>query len=485
MMYNESSQHEFHEPRRLHPVTIIIEVFTAIKNTIFGFGIGLIITLQESFIFFLIFLLLFIVGIIVYSIVSWLRFTYWIEGDELRVEQGVLIRRKRYLSVNRIHKIDLTANIVHRLFKLVEVQIDSASSSGEAEVYLTAVNVADAKKLRRALQAKKVVTNVETEVQEHVIAKQKISWQRLFIAGSTSGSAGIIILALLTLFSQIEELIPRNIFNQVYSWLIQLSVVFIMGFVLLLLFLLWLFGIAGTMLRYGHFTLEKRENELFIKRGLLETKELTIPFDRIQAIGIEQSPIRQPLGYVRVFAIVAGGSFDKLESYPVLFPILHKTELQSFLQTFLADYEILDNQPLKRVAKKGLKYYMLTLVLLPLIAAIPFTYFLPQYVWIPLIILGVTSFWGWLQYKDAQFAIAENFLVIQRRRIDKTKIIVQKKRIQALAMSQHRLQKYDDIASFTISLLGSEGLGSHYRIKHVTLEDAYAVGDWYSYRNEE
>src|SRR5699024_7788764 len=125
-----------------------------------------------------------------------------------------------------------------------------------------------------------------------------------------------------------------------------------------LLFVLWLIGIANTMIKYGNFTIEKRNNELFIKRGLLETKELTIPFDRIQAIGLEQSIIRHPFRYVTVYAVVAGGSFDKNETFPVLFPLMKEEEGALFLQEFVPDYPIESEKEKMTLPRSALKYYV-------------------------------------------------------------------------------------------------------------------------------
>src|SRR5699024_2557968 len=92
--------------------------------------------------------------------------------------------------------------------------------------------------------------------------------------------------------------IPRQFYDHTLEYLIVLSIVIIIGLVFVVLFILCLLGIAGTMIKYGHFTITKREDELFITRVLLEKKQLTIPLRRIQAVGIEESIIRQPLGYV-------------------------------------------------------------------------------------------------------------------------------------------------------------------------------------------
>src|SRR5699024_1341853 len=100
-----------------------------------------------------------------------------------------------------------------------------------------------------------------------------------------------------------------------------------------ILIVLWLFGIAGTMIKYGNFTIINRGDELFITRGLLEKKQITIPLNRIQAVGIQESMIRQPLGYGTIFAEVAGGALEKGEDFStVLFPMIKRSEIEPFLQ---------------------------------------------------------------------------------------------------------------------------------------------------------
>lgn len=472
------------KPRRLHPAAMYFNLVKVIKETIFGLGIGLILTFKESLFYFLSFVVLFLLLLIVSSILSWLRFTYRVEENELRIEQGVFIRKKRYISINRIHKIDLTANVIHRLFKLTKVQIDTASSGDGAEVSLSAVKLEDGVLLRQALKTeqKEKASKKELEQVEQTNPTKKITWKRLFIAGSTSGSIGVIFVAIWIGFSQIEELIPRKVYNSTYAWFVELGLVFLVGFILFVLFLLWLFGIAGTMIKYGNFTIEKREKELFIKRGLLETKELTIPFERIQAIGIEQSLIRQPFKFVRVFAVVAGGSFDNLEPFPVLFPLMREKEVERFLAQYTPDHPIEADTPFTPLCKKGRKYYLFKASILFILAWIPIIYFFPTYSWIPLILIVISLLFGWLQHKDGGYYIAGKRLTIRKRGFNKVMITTHHRRIQALEKSQHKLQAKERLATTGISLIGSGGLGTHYSLRHLTDENANEIADWYSYR---
>lgn len=485
MISNQTEQvyEKFSHPRRLHPTAIIFALFTTIKEMIFGIGIGLIFTLKESVFFFLIVGGIFLACIIIFSILSWLRFTYYVEDDELRIEQGILNRKKRYISINRIHKIDLTANVIHRLFRLVKVQIDTASNSGDAEVSLSAIRMDDATELRMLLQHNKEQEETDNTIKAEQ-SSESISWKRLFIAGSTSGSAGVIVIALLTVFSQIEELIPRYLFNVAYDWLINIGVYALAILLLLIAILFWIFGIAGTMIRYGNFTIEKREKELFIRRGLLETKELTIPYDRIQAIGIEQSPIRQPFGFVTVFAVVAGGSFDRLETFPILFPIIHKSEVEEFINKFVPNYDYSLKKQLKPLPRRSLIFYIAKSFIAPLFVLVASLIFIPTLYWLALVVLIFNLILSMFQYKDLGHYISDENFVLQKRTLQKVTLFTEKKRIQAFEKRVHKIQAFRQVASVTISLIGMQGLGTHYTLKHVRDEDANLMADSFSYRKE-
>lgn len=482
MTYNEeniSYIERFKEPSRLHPIAILLNLFRVIKETIFGLGIGLIITLKESVVFFLAFLAVFLLLLVITSILSWFRFTYRIEDDELRVEQGIFIHKKRFISLHRIHKIDISANIIHRLFNLAHVQIDTASSGDGAEVSLIAIDKKTAKQLQRALTSVEITTE-EEQVQQHGQAKE-ISWQRLFIAGLTSGSIGVIFLALLAVFSQFEEFVPDRMYNSAYVWLVSLGLVFIIGLLIVMLIFLWVLGILGTMLKYGKFTIQKREKELIIERGLIETKQLTIPFDRIQAVGIQQNLIRQPLKYVRIFAVVAGGSFDKMEPFPVLFPLLKEEEVAPFLREFLPEFTP-TKQELIPIAKRGRPFYLWNAAIFFILLVIPVAYFFPSFLWLVLLLVIISLLFGWLQHKDGGYYIDGKQITLRYRRFEKVTIVTYHHRIQSLKKKQHMIQAMFDLSSIQFSLLGLGGLGTHYTLHHLRDEDAIEVADWYSYR---
>src|SRR5699024_7128139 len=172
-MYEENNivstqQTELAKPQRLHPTAIFLNLIRVIKETILGLGVGLIFTLKESVVYFIIFAAVFLILLLINSFLSWLRFTYRVEDNELIIEQGIFIRIKRYIYINRIHKIDVTEDVFHRLFKLVKVQIDTAGRGDGSEVDLSAIQITKAAKLRRALQKGKKAKTTEEATENYL-----------------------------------------------------------------------------------------------------------------------------------------------------------------------------------------------------------------------------------------------------------------------------------------------------------------------------
>lgn len=93
--------------------------------------------------------------LIVSSIIKWRKFTYRIEEDELRIEEGLLTKKKRYIPIERIQTVNTSAGIIQQIFKLVKLQVETAGGGKEAEVTLAAISQAEAEHIKRALFERK------------------------------------------------------------------------------------------------------------------------------------------------------------------------------------------------------------------------------------------------------------------------------------------------------------------------------------------
>ncbi|MFD2760126.1 PH domain-containing protein [Lentibacillus juripiscarius] len=475
------------EAKRLHPAAILFNLIKTVREFLFAIIIGFITFRDDSLLYFVLITSGFLIIFIAASILTWYRYSYRIEDDELRIEYGVFIRKKRYISKNRIQSIDLTSGVIHRIFGLTKVQIETAGTGTSAEASLSAVTLAEGEALREELKTggtkQTYDENTTDEPAEQTKPSTTISFKRLFIAGTTSGSVGVIFALAAAGFSELEQFIPDSFYDNTLEWAIGLGIVILIVMGIVALLLLWLLGIAGTMIKYGNFTITKSDDELFITRGLLEKKQLTIPLKRIQAVGIQENIIRQPLGHVTVFAEIAGGSMDKGEDFSsILFPIMKRDEVEVFLETFLPDYAGIQHE-LTPLPKRARKFYIFRTSILFLALTVASGFLIPQFIWIPLVLLAGSIVLGIMRHRDGGFYRNGEQLTIRHRSFSRNTIMMYHKRIQAFEKKQHKLQVQQQLATMRLSIIGRMGTGTHFAIKDLEESHTDELADWYSYRD--
>ncbi len=134
-------------PRRLSPLTPLVRGFivlvaaawTVVRDVTSG-EIGPTASL---------FGLLLLVGV-GYGAASWLRTTFWIEADELRIDTGVISRQSRRIRIDRLQGVDIVQPLVARLLGLAELRMDVAGG-GAREGGLAYLPLGEARRLRDLL----------------------------------------------------------------------------------------------------------------------------------------------------------------------------------------------------------------------------------------------------------------------------------------------------------------------------------------------
>jgi len=140
--------------KRLHPVAIFLLFFSALKELIvpmvaaFIFGRGAA-PLDSPFTAYFIIGGFLVLGL--YGYLKWLTFSYEIDDQQLKIKQGIFIKKQLYIRKERIYSIDITAGVLQRLFSLVAVKVETAGGGNEPEVNLTAVTKQDAYILKKQL----------------------------------------------------------------------------------------------------------------------------------------------------------------------------------------------------------------------------------------------------------------------------------------------------------------------------------------------
>ena len=480
------------DPKRLHPIAAVVNALRQLKEMIIPFLIFVVFgsrgTDWDLFYFFG--SIGVVVLVLVYGVLSWYRFTYRIEQGELRIEYGLIVRKKRYIPFDRIQSLDLSEGILQRLFGLVKVKVETAGSGGmglqDGEAVLTAITKEDARAIHDYLVSIKKSGQIlegEEEPQSSDDLLYKISVSELLMLATTSGGVGVVISAVFAFVFQFEEFIPyEQIFDGV-EHLVQNGAVFISVVVFLGFLLAWLIALFGTMLKYANFTVRKVDNDLVITRGLLEKRQFTIPLNRIQAVRISENLIRQPLGYASAYVESAGGSaLDQESSKVLLLPIVKKRKIPGLLEPHLTEYHFrihISPAPKRAYSRYLLKGWLFTLPVI--IAAIVF---LRPWGYGALLLLPLSAVWTYLNYKDAGWSLDQGMLTFRYRNIIKNTVYMRKNKVQSFSVKESFFQRKKKLATVeAIVKSGHGGAGG----KVIDLEKNHVdrMYHWYSHDTAE
>ncbi|MEK5440382.1 PH domain-containing protein [Fredinandcohnia sp. FSL W7-1320] len=474
------------ESRRMHPVAGILSFLKQLKEMILPLVFLFFVGPGDDFEkYYLLGACAFILLMLIYGVLHWYRYTYRIESGELRIEYGVIIRKKRYIPIERIQTIDVSAGIIQRIFGLVKLQVETAGGGMQAEAVLTAIKEEEANQLREILSRSKKQEEEETETQKTRFTYQ-ITPKELLVLASTSGGIGIVISGVLAFLSQFAEYLPfEKLYNTIEKYVSLSILIYIIALIALFLLIAWLVGILIMTLRYANFTVVKREDELFITRGLIEKKQTTIPLTRIQAIRIGENLIRQPLGYATVYIESAGGSINKGEDFStVLFPLVKKNAINHLLQHFVSDYQM---QEIENYAPPNAKWRYMFRGMLPFLAFVPaivmLSYVFSSWGYLGLLLLPIGVMLGYSRYKVAGWKIEGDQLTLQFRFFSKVTVLHHKKRIQSLDKKQSHFQRKKNLGTVK-TFIKSAIAGKGFEVKDLQISDCWIIWEWYRQRNK-
>ena len=485
------------EKKRLHPVTAIINVVKALKDLLIPIAIillanGFTINLDyKDENFFSEMVPLFILVVVVFwtmvnGLIKWATFTYWFEQNELRVEYGLFVKKKRYIPFERIQNLNYKEGIFHRIFKLVQVQVETAGDkNGKPEAELTAVTreAADEielqmKQAKRMQRHEKAFLEVKAIDDEPSTIVHKMNIPELILLATTSSGVGVVLAGVFAAISQFAQFIPFDLIFDEFEHLLKYSVVIVAVLIAMAFMLTWLISVGITFLNYYHFTVTKEHDRLIIMRGLIEKKRVTIPLHRVQAIKIVENPLQQLFGLASVAVESAGGGFSgEVDKKIILFPLIAKKEMLQPLMELFPQYDFTLTPTVRPPQKAKSFFYRIDFLwLVPTIALI--SYFLFPYGLLSLLLIVLILLWSKWQFHTAGYLLKEQQLTIVSRFISRVTFFAMKNRIQITQGSQTYFQKRKQIGSAKIVVM-SGTTGASATVPHIELQEVENILNWY------
>ncbi len=494
------------DPQRLHPAAIIIlairvsrqlalplmapAVFSLINQGLDAISYGFLLLLLGA-------LVLLVVLSAGWGFLYWQRYTYQIIDNELILKQGIIFRKQRSIPRERIQAIDLVEGVLHRVFGLVSVRVQTAGGIGPG-FSLLGISRSEADALRQELalspaQVRSVAAAEVTAANEidldpdaepavqaaPALAEadpapiRQLTFPKLLLAAATSGSIGIALPIVASGVSLLNNMMPNidlfelgtMLFGGVSWWSIALFV----------LIAAWIMSFFGTILAHTGFTIRRSEDNLLIERGLIEKRRATVPLNRIQAIRVIDGVLRQPFGYAMVKVESAGYGEDAAES-SVLFPMLPRQDVREFLEATVPEFAW-DPERIERPPRRAIRRYITRMTLIGLlISAIVIAIFYPIGLW-ALATLPFFAIFGYLCYRDAGWALSNGMMVLRYRSLARSTAIIPKRRIQSSDVTQNILQRRASLGNIQATVASGVS-GATFTVMHLDKGIADQLFSW-------
>lgn len=232
----------------------------------------------------------------VFGYASWLRTTYWIEDDELRIDKGVVSRQSRRIRIDRLQGVDIVQPVVARVFGLAEVRMDTAG--GDREGTLAFLPLAEAQRLRQTLLARRDA--VRRPKAGEVASGGPATW--------APPDHDLAVLDLRTLL--LSTLISPSSVGVAVGAVVIVFVSSAVGMVAAAPSAPLLVGFLLVQVRrlsaYYGFVVSRTSVGLQVRRGLLERSTQTIALARVQGVVLTEPWMWRPFGWARLDVSVAG-----------------------------------------------------------------------------------------------------------------------------------------------------------------------------------
>jgi putative membrane protein len=297
---------------RLHGATALINALAVVVIVFVLGGYSLLITQTGSGIalgltpkaiarFLLVMLPVAVVAVIV-GFWTWWSVKFWISGDDLVVETGILRRRNRRVPLSHVQAVDVVRPLVTRVFGLAEVRVELAGGD-HAETKFRYLGHGMAEQLRAELLARAAGLPGHTPE-----APERPYWRVGFGALLGSQLLKLPVIGALLLF--VSLLVFGVLFGE--PGVLAGALPVLLGLAR---------GVVAPLVMHTNFKAALSPDGLRLRYGLMETRMQTVPPGRVQAVRVVEPLLWRGYGWARVDVTVAGYVGERQALSSVLLPV--------------------------------------------------------------------------------------------------------------------------------------------------------------------
>lgn len=240
---------------------------------------------------------------------------YGIVGEKLEFSTGWIWTKHKVVPLERIQSVHIEQNLVHRLFKVAQVRVDTGVTNKAEEVQIAAIAYDEAQRLRhRLLQRVQVPTSTGVsfeapttgpdlfhlgvgELAMHGFAHNRWFYVVGFVFGLAEYAGGEE-----NFFRVILRFYQVGTADQIVRIVFSVIAVLLAG---------WLVSIGFSLTQFYGFTIHRHPKGISIDRGLFTRRQTVVPLNRVSGIEIHANFLMRWLGMSSLSVQILGSKHDE------------------------------------------------------------------------------------------------------------------------------------------------------------------------------
>lgn len=271
-----------------------------------------------------------------YGVLQYYRFEYDLTADTLDVASGVLSRREREIPLGRVQNVDVSSDVLQRLFGVAVVRVETAGG-GSTEAELSVVSTVEADRLRREIRERRAGIAAERDEREVAATADRderpddtrdpgtgrrmeplfeLSPAELAVLALSRFRAGSLLVLVFAI--PFADVLARKVLLSLArplggpdaldpaAWTLDQAYVLALVAVPLTLLGSLVVSAVASVAEYYDFQLGRTGGDLVYERGMFRRYSGSIPVDKVQSITVTESWLLRPLGYAGLTVETAG-----------------------------------------------------------------------------------------------------------------------------------------------------------------------------------
>ncbi|MDH5821929.1 PH domain-containing protein [Luteimonas sp. RD2P54] len=474
--------------RRLHPLSWLFVLLTQLRQFLVPL-VALLLFGGRASSYQMVPALVAVVAIAALSVWRYFTYRYRIGSDSIFVRSGLFERSLRQVPFSRIHDVAVHQSLLHRIFEVAEVRLESASGD-KPEARMQVLRLEEALALERLVRRRGEAASGDAPAAagtdpggDLLLALPTPEVVRLGLVSNR----GMVIVA--GAFALSWQVLPDRVASDVFADLGRRAAGYadsigadwlarglgIAALVLVALLLVRLLSVALALVQYHDFRLEQHGRRLTAGRGLLTRRRNSVPRRRIQAWTLQETLLHRLLGRrsLRIdTAVVEQGNEER--GLAELAPIATPQACDALVEHLLPQaawpppaWQPLHPRAWIRLALGG------CFVALLLVAAIGWRFGawgLLGLLWIPW-----AAFVARQHARRAGYALDDQLVAVREGWWSRHWRFAELDKLQALQLRQSPLDRWFGMASLWLDSAGTGALAPPLRMRYLPEDEARAL----------